>query len=87
MYTGDCESSDDGFSFGVEVVISIIVGTFVITLVVTSLISVIITRMYYKHQLAAGKNSKNANTLDNSQFILMNQDVKMDANPAYAVSK
>ena len=45
-YLGD--ESDDGFSTGAIVTISIVI-TFVITLVVAALITYIITSMYYKH--------------------------------------
>ena len=89
MSTDDCNSSDDDeddddLSTGSAVAISIVV-TFVITLVVTSLISVFLTRMYDKHQLnktATTKNSKDASTQNNSQFILTGRDIKMDTNPA-----
>ena len=87
MYTGDDDDNDDGLSTGAAVAISVVV-TFFITLVVTALISVFLTRMYYKRQLnktATTKNSKDASTQDNSQFILTGRDIKMDSNPAYAM--
>ena len=87
-HTGDCGSSDDDdLSTGAAVAISIVV-TFIITLVVTTLISVIITRMYDKRQLekiVRTNNNKNSGTQDNSQFVLMGRDVKMDTNPSYAI--
>ena len=44
--------------------------------------------MYDKRQLnktATTKNSKDASTQGNSQFILTSRDIKMDNNPAYAM--
>ena len=84
-YTGDCGSDDYCLT---EVVALGIVVTFIITLVVTTLISVIITRMCYKRQLkkiVRTNNNNNSATQDNSRFVLMGRDVKMDTNPSYAI--
>jgi len=63
------------------------VVTFVITLVATSLIIVIITRMYFKRQIKKIASTKNTNTQDNSQFVLMNRlGIKMDSTPAYGMT-
>ena len=62
--------------------------TFIITLVVTAVMTYIITRMYYKHQpekIVRKNNNENSATQDNSQFVLMGRDVKMDTNPSYAL--
>ena len=87
-HTGDCGSSDDDdLSTGAVVAISIVV-TFIITLVVTAVMTYVITRMYYKRQLekiSRRNNNKNSDTQDNSQFVLMGRDVKMDTNPSYAI--
>ncbi|XP_065915141.1 mucin-17-like isoform X3 [Dysidea avara] len=84
----DCESSDDDdLSTGAAVAITLVV-TFIITFVVTTLISVIITRMYDKRQLekiVRTNNKKNNGTQDNSQFVRMGRDIKIDTNPSYAV--
>ncbi|XP_065915150.1 mucin-17-like isoform X4 [Dysidea avara] len=83
----DCESSDDDdLSTGAAVAITLVV-TFIITFVVTTLISVIITRMYDKRQLekiVRTNNKKNNGTQDNSQFVRMGRDIKIDTNPSYA---
>ena len=101
-HTGNCSSSDndedDDFSTGAAVAITAVV-TFVITLVVTVVITYIITNLYYQHQIKKIA-SENTNTQDNSQFMLMDWGIKMDnnpvmdrdaikidTNPAYAVSK
>ncbi|XP_065915415.1 receptor-type tyrosine-protein phosphatase eta-like isoform X2 [Dysidea avara] len=83
--TCDCGSDDYCLT---EVVALGIVVTFIITLVVTTLISVIITRMCYKRQLkkiVRTNNNNNSATQDNSRFVLMGRDVKMDTNPSYAI--
>jgi len=84
--TGDC-GSDDDLSTGAVVAISVVV-TFIITLVVTAVVMYIIMRMYYKHQLKKcirTNNNKNLGAKENSQFVLMDRDVKKDTNPSYAV--
>ena len=87
-YTGDCGSSDDDdLSTGAVVAITLVV-TFIITLFITAVMTYVITRMYYKRQLekiGRRNNSKNSDTQDNSQFVLMGRDVKMDTNPSYAI--
>ena len=88
MYTGNCNSSDDdedgSLSTGAAVAITAVV-TFIITLVVTVVIMSIITKLYYQRQTKKIVMTKSTNTQGNSQFVIMDQDVKMDSNPAYAV--
>ena len=79
------DDDDDDLSTGAVVAITAVV-TLVITLVVTSLISIFITRMYYQRQIKELASTNNViNTKENSQFVQMGQDIKMDSNPAYAV--
>jgi len=87
MHTGDCGSDDDDLSTGAAVAISVVV-TFIITLVVSVVVTYIITRMYYKRQpkkIVNRNNDKNISNQENTQFVLMERDVKMDTNPSYAI--
>jgi len=87
MHTGDGGSDDDDLSTGAAVAISIVI-TFIITLVVTVVVTYIITRMYYKRQpkkIVSKNNDKNISNQENSQFVLMDWDVKMNTNPSYAI--
>ena len=79
-------NDDDDLSTGLAVAISVVV-TFIITFVVTAVMTCIITRLYYRHQLkknVSANNDKNISIQDNSQFVLMGRDAKMDTNPSYA---
>ena len=45
--------------------------------------------MCYKHwcEQTEKSNNKNYSTGENSQFVLMGRDVKMEANPSYATTQ
>ena len=95
------ESDDDELSTIAIIGITFAV-TFIITLVVTALISVIITRMYYNYRYELKEkvkvdDDKNVNTKQKDPYggnITMDTNpaygtattIKMNANPAYAIT-
>ena len=45
----------------------------------------IITKLCYQRHTKKIVVTESTNTQGNSQFVIMDQDIKMDSNPAYAV--
>ncbi|XP_065903474.1 uncharacterized protein [Dysidea avara] len=75
------DDDDDELPTGVIIVICV-VATFIVTVPITSIIAILCYKKWCKHKEKEVK-MKNA-MQENSQFVLMDRDVKMDANPSYA---
>ena len=84
VHTGAREpSDDDDLSTGAAIAITAVV-TFIITLVVTVPVTTFISIICYKHCSEQRQNKKDV-MQENSQFVLMGRDAKMDTNPSYAI--